>query len=147
VAVIRVEHIFCSNETFDNLGLWVIPVKIQGEKRQITVNFLLDTGAQKTILSPDIQAIVGITETNDSTRGVGIGRGSPSYRVGKAENLEIGSIALGEFEILIGNLPGIFAKYKIDGLLGSDIFNGKGLCLKLDYPQKYLKIEKEIVSL
>ena len=96
---VRVKHVFRANETFKNLGLWVIPVKIQGEKKQLSVNFLLDTGSQITILSPEIENIIGITRTGRSVRANG-----STYQEGVIENLEIGSISLGEFEILIGKL-------------------------------------------
>ena len=49
-----------------------------------------------------------------------------------------------DIEILIGQLPKPFSRYQIDGILGGDIL--KNLTLILNYPEKRLRIEKQIVS-
>lgn len=142
MAVIVVEHQFVGDLTFEKLGLWVIPVAIEGEQRKVTFNLLLDTGAQRTVLVPDVQKIVGMEEQPESILGSGVGGGS-QYRIGTVKNLEIVSIALGSLDVLMGILPGGFGKYQISGLLGADAL--KMLRLEIEYPKKLLKISKTVV--
>lgn len=142
MAVILVEQDFRGDPTFDKLQLWVIPVAIEGEKRKVTFNLLLDTGAQRTVLLPDVDKIVDIEKKPQSIQGSGVG-GASQYSTGTVRNLEIGSIALGSKDILVGILPGVFSKYNIDGILGADVL--QMLCLKIEYPEKLLVISKTIV--
>ncbi|MDJ0555892.1 MAG: hypothetical protein QNJ68_15900 [Microcoleaceae cyanobacterium MO_207.B10] len=52
MSIILVRKEFVGNAAFDKLKLWVIPVGIEGQKRKLTFNLLLDTGAQRTVIIP-----------------------------------------------------------------------------------------------
>lgn len=142
MAVIVVSHEFTSDEIFDRLCLWVIPVTMTNNQKKFTFNFLLDTGAQRSLIVPSVQKFLKISNTGESQVGSGVS-GNTSYSEGEVDNLEIASIALGNVNILIGNLPQPFTTYKIYGLLGADIL--KMLCVTIDYPEKKLVIEKTVV--
>ncbi len=130
--------VFTRNENFRQLNLWVIPVAITGGQRTITFDLLLDTGAQRTVLSFDVKDLVGgVEETGDTVRGSGMSNSS-QYPIGRVRNLEIGLIALGSLDILLGSLPNPFKRKDIDGVLGADV-----LCqlhLNMDYPEGLLVI-------
>jgi hypothetical protein len=144
MAVIVVEHIFQGNRNLEDLFLWIIPVTVQFNDIRRTVNVLLDTGAQKTVFSPDLSEWLDLPKNQSSIQGSGA-TGSSSYGIAKLDGLEIGSILFGDTEILIGSLPKPFSKYYIDGILGGDIL--KELRVLIDYPRKTLKIEKSFISL
>lgn len=142
MAVIIAKKKVSHNEaTFNKLSLWTIPVTIKGLEKVIAYNLLLDTGAQRTVITPYVVDEVGIQLEEESKSGVGLG-GKSTYRIGNVD-LEIASIALGSLNVLIGPLPGVFGKYKIDGLLGADALGM--LKLELDYPGRTLEISKTIV--
>lgn len=134
----KVEH---DEATFNKLSLWAIQVTIKGVEETGFYNLLLDTGAQRTVIRPYLAEEVGIQLEEGSQSGVGIG-GQSTYRIGNVD-LEIASITLGSFDVLVGPLPGAFSKYKIDGLLGADALGM--LKVELDYPGRTLEISKTIV--
>jgi len=139
MAVILVKKKFVGDATFDKLKLWVIPVGIQGQKRKLNFNLLLDTGAQRTVIIPKVKEILGLQEvTEEPLRGEGT-TGSSKYSTAIA-NLEIGSINLLEVKVLVGSLPGAYSKYQILGILGADVL--QSLSLKIDYPEGILEIER-----
>ncbi|MDJ0517098.1 MAG: retropepsin-like aspartic protease [Trichodesmium sp. MO_231.B1] len=141
MTVILVRKEFLGDATFDKLKLWVIPVDIEDEKKKPTFNFLLDTGAERTVITPKVKEIWGLQEvTEKSVRGEGT-TGSSQYSTAIA-SLKIGSIPLIEIKVLVGSLPGAFGKYKIFGILGADIL--QFLCLKINYPEGILEIERLI---
>jgi predicted aspartyl protease len=144
MAVIVVEHIFQGDRNLEDLLLWIIPVTVQFNDIRRSVNVLLDTGAQKTVFSPDLSEWLDLPENQSSIQGSGA-TGSSSYEIAKIDRLEIGSILFSETEVLFGSLPGVSSKYYIDGILGGDIL--KELKVILDYPQKTLKLEKLFISL
>ncbi len=141
MAVIVVQHRFAGDPTFNKLKLWVIPVSIQGEQRRVTFNLLLDTGAQRTVVVPVVPRIVGIQTEPKPVQGTGIG-GNSQYLTGVV-TLEIGSISLGDLNVLVGSLPGVFSRYQIAGILGADIL--QLLSLRIDYPEQLLEISRTIV--
>jgi Aspartyl protease len=143
MAVIVVQKRFVGDINLDRLKLWVIPVAIEGEQRKVTVNLLLDTGAQRTVIVPALEKILGIAMETEPLQGIGVG-GKSQYLTG-AVKLEIGSISLGDLNILVGILPNLFSKYQIAGILGADIL--QLLSLKIDYPEKLLEISRYIVCL
>jgi len=142
MAVIVVKHEFEGDKNFAKLSLWVIPITLTYCAKRLNVNFLLDTGAQQTVIVSDVQKLLNLPNTNKFQQGIGIS-GKLNYSLGEIDNLEIGSISLGSVTVLIGTLPPIYEKYNISGLLGADLL--KMLCLTIDYPQKLLAIEKTIV--
>ncbi|CCQ60869.1 retropepsin-like aspartic protease [Crocosphaera watsonii] len=94
-------------------------------------------------ISFDAQELLNLPTRGESLRGSGI-TGNSQYMVQNLDRLEIGSIVFSDIEILIGQLPKPFSRYQIDGILGGDIL--KNLTLILNYPEKRLRIEKQIVS-
>ncbi len=142
MAVIIAKKKVGQNEaTFNKLSLWTIPVTIKALEKAIAYNLLLDTGAQRTVITPYVADEIGIQLKKGSKSGVGIG-GKITYQIGNVD-LEIASITLGSLDVLVGALPGAFSKYKIDGLLGADALGM--LKVELDYPGKTLEISKTIV--
>lgn len=144
MAVIVVDHTIEGNSTFEKLGLWLIPVRITGQNRTLTLDLLFDTGAQRSLLTPDIANVLGLGLPLGEIRGVGTA-GSLRYRQGTMEKFEVGSILLGtDVKVLIGKLPPCYDNYQIMGLLGADLL--KVLSIELDYPEKRLVIKKRFVS-
>lgn len=144
MAVIVVEHIFQGDRNLENLFLWIIPVTVHFNDIRRTVNVLLDTGAQRTVFSPDLSEFLSLPKHQPSIQGSGV-TGSSEYSPAKLDRLEIGSIVFGDTEVLIGSLPKIFSPYYIDGILGGDIL--KELRVIIDYPRRTLTIEKSFISL
>lgn len=126
-----------NNQIFNELGLIVIPVAITGIRDTFTFDFLLDTGAQKTVLGSDVQKLLTINTNNESIGGGGL-RGSSQYRVGTLNGLSIGSRELGSLDVLIGDFQEQFKKHNIEGILGADVL--QKLLLVLDYQGKLLLI-------
>ncbi len=142
MSVILVRKSFVGDETFDKLKLWVIPVTIKVEERAHTFSLLLDTGAQRTVIIPAAKEILDIEVSQQSVKGIGV-TGDYRYSTGKV-NLEIGSIPLLDVNVLVGSLPGLYSKYQIFGILGADVL--QLLSIKINYPEKLLKLERPIVS-
>ena len=136
--------IFQGDRNLKKLSLWVIPVTVQFNDIQRTVNVLLDTGSEATLFSPDLLKFLDLPRNQRSVRGSGV-TGSSLYSVVNLDRLEIGSILFSDAEIHIGSLPQPLSEYYIDGILGGNIL--KELTLLIDYPQKTLKIERSFVSL
>lgn len=136
------QYKFKGNKTFEELKLCVIPVYIEGEKKRQLFDLLVDTGAQITFLNQFVANIIGI-ETNGTVRGQGIGgasdnkQGIVKIEIGSAAG---GSIPLGDCRVAIGRLPEQCSKYNIVGLLGAEAV--QEICLKIDYPSKYLELFK-----
>lgn len=138
------QYKFKGNKTFEELKFCVIPVCIEGENNKQIFDLLIDTGAQITFLKPFVANIIGI-ETKGSIKGQGVG-GTSDNKQGIVK-IEIGkgageSIFLGDCRVAIGQLPGKFSEYGIAGLLGAETF--QEICLKIDYPSKYLELLKPL---
>jgi hypothetical protein len=136
--------IFQGDRNLKKLSLWVIPVTVQFNDIQRTVNVLLDTGSEATLFSPDLLEFLDLPRNQLSVRGSGV-TGSSFYSVVNLDRLEIGSVLFGDARIHIGSLPQPFSQYDIDGILGGNIL--KELTLLIDYPRKTLKIERSFISL
>jgi len=145
MTVVLVQKTFVGDITFENIGLWLVPTTIRNDQEGIqhTYNLLLDTGAERTVITPLVKEYLSLVEVEqNSTTGVmtsGISRYSTVV-----VNLEIASIPLSDKSILVGSLPGILSTYKIDGLLGADIL--RQLSLKIDYPESLLTIRRIITT-
>ena len=138
MAVILIKKkVAIADETFKKLSLWVIPVEIKGVNKILTYNLLLDTGAERTVLDPKVKEEVGIELKQGSKRSGGL-----IYQMADVD-IEIASIPLGNFEVLIGRLRMGIDRYNIDGLLGADVL--KNLKVELNYPERLLEISKTFV--
>jgi predicted aspartyl protease len=139
------------NLNFEGLKLCVVPVLIEGTKGKQAFDLLVDTGAEVTVLSEYVAKIVGVESQRSSVMGQGIGSRS-QYQRGMVENIEImqkmeldgqeieGKISLGRSKVAIGQLSGKFSEYSILGILGAETI--QEICLKIDYPKKYLEFSK-----
>lgn len=142
MTVILVKKKFVGDATFDKLKLWVIPVTIKGEERNCTFNLLLDTGSERTIITPSVNKYLDLLELpEESVRGGGV-TGKAQYSTVTVD-LDIGSIPLADIKVLVGSLPSVFNRYQIVGILGADLL--QLLSLKIDYPEKLLEIERVTV--
>jgi len=142
MTIIVVKKKFAGNATFDKLKLWAIPVTLKSEEREREFNLLLDTGSERTIITPKVKENLRLLEVSQqSVRGIGI-TGSSQYPT-VTVNLEIGSISLVDINVLVGSLQAKFSRYQIAGILGADVL--QLLSLKIDYPKKRLKIERSLV--
>jgi hypothetical protein len=139
------QYKFKGNKTFEELKLCVIPICIEGEKKKQIFDLLIDTGAMMTCLKPFVANIIGI-ETKGSIKAQGVG-GKSDNKKGTVK-IEIGqgageSIFLGDCTVaIISQLPEKFSEYNIAGLLGAEAF--QEICLKIDYPSKYLELLKPL---
>jgi predicted aspartyl protease len=142
MAVIVVEQRFSGNLNLEEMSLWLIPVTLICGDKCRTIDVLLDTGSEVTIISNDVLEWAG---SGESRRGSGV-TGSSLYTISKLDKLEIGSIPFTDIEeIWVGRLPRQFNRYpRLKGILGGNIL--KMLKLTIDYPEKLLRIEKTIVS-
>ncbi|MBW4652036.1 MAG: aspartyl protease family protein [Kaiparowitsia implicata GSE-PSE-MK54-09C] len=139
------------NLNFEGLKLCVVPVLIEGKKGRQAFDLLIDTGAEVTVLSEYVAKIVGVELQRGSVIGQGVGSRS-QYQRGMVENIEImqkmepdgqevqGKISLGRSKVAIGKLSEKFSEYSILGILGAETI--QELCLKIDYPKKYLEFSK-----
>lgn len=140
-----------SNLNFEGLKLCVIPVLIEGTRGRQAFDLLVDTGAEVTVLSEYVAKIVGVDLQRGSVGSQGIGGRSQCQR-GMVENIEImqkmeldgqeieGKISLGRSKVMVGQLSGKFSEYSILGILGAETI--QEICLKIDYPKKYLEFSK-----
>ena len=130
------------NPSFNELGLILLPVMIEGSSEKKIFDLLLDTGAEISLLSYDIAEIidvpmVGVRKVNGVGYG-GVGVGKVFARRGIVRNIQIGGISLGYTEVILGELPTKFHRYNILGILGAKAL--QNVCLKIDYPKKVLEI-------
>lgn len=128
--------------TFNDLGLIVIPVLIEGELRQHWINLLLDTGAQKTVLRQAAHRLIGVKLEGKSAH-VNTTPSKTKANVGTVKDIRIGAISLGISEVLVDDLGAVgekLEKHNVAGILGANSL--RELCLKIDYPKIILEIHK-----
>jgi hypothetical protein len=103
-------------------GLFLIPVAINGT----TVNFVLDSGAERTVValkSADDLAIARDEWVSTDMQGAG---GVDRRRLGRPRTLTLGGIALRRHtvaqdnSVVIGPVPDMVEGHKVAGLLGQD---------------------------
>ena len=140
MSVILVTKEFVGDATFDKLKLWVIPVTTKFEERSHIFNFLVDTGAERTIIVTVASKIIDLKVGLEPVKGIGV-TGKNRYFPATV-NLEIGSISLLDQNVLVGSLAGIYSRYEISGILGADVL--KSLSLEIDYPKGILHIKRLI---
>jgi gag-polyprotein putative aspartyl protease len=143
------------NLNFEELKLCVIPVVIEGMKAKQAFDLLVDTGAETTVLSEDLAKIIGVDLQKSFVGGRGVGS-KTRFQRGIVENIEIvhrmeiegkeveGRICLGRSQVMVGQLLGKFFDYSILGVLGADTI--QEICLKIDYPKKYLELSKVFLA-
>ena len=90
----------------------------------------MDTGAQRTVISPRLAARVGIDVTAASSRlrlwGVG---GTVSAAVARLPRLAIGAVALADHEAIIADIPALL---RVRGLIGLDVLRRFRVAFEFD---------------
>lgn len=120
-----------------SLPLEIIPIEDDGFHLQLTVqvnginaNFLLDTGASRTVFDKSrIERFAPgiITTSNTERRSTGLGTSSMEIFNGMIERLSLGSIHVFGIDAAFLDLSNVNDSYsylgisKIDGVLGNDI--------------------------
>jgi len=133
--------------------LCVIQVTIEGTKNKQTFDLLVDSGAETTFLTTAMAKIVGVH--SQEKLNLSGATGSSNATTGIVRNIEIiqkievqgeeieQKISLGSSKIgIIDRLPPRFSEYSIIGILGVETI--QELCLKIDYPEKYLELSKKV---
>ena len=129
-------------------AVWTMPIRIRGDKVTVTgkVNggsqeFLLDTGAERTVISLDVARRRGVLPiTSMQTAGVG-GVGLRGLEVGRIDTLEIGGLKIRNVPCLIKNPP-------LGGLptREPESFSplALGLSMRVDYERQQLTIGRTL---
>jgi predicted aspartyl protease len=129
-------------------GVWTMPIRIRGDKVTVEgkVNggrqeFLLDTGAERTVISLDVARRRGVRPvTTMQTAGVG-GVGLRGLEVGRIDTLEIGGLKVRNVPCLIKNPP-------LGGLptREPESFSplALGLSMRIDYERRQLTIGRSL---
>jgi len=116
----------------DNTSLIVVPVNINGHG---PYRFLLDTGANNTLLS------TGIADTLKIARGrrgtLVTAGGSVDVTVRVLSKLKVGTAQLENIEIAVGDFD-LMKTLKVDGVLGSDYL--RRFNVAIDYDSKVVDI-------
>jgi Flp pilus assembly protein TadD/predicted aspartyl protease len=133
-----------------NQTTWTIPIKIRGDKVLVsgrvnggTQEFVLDTGAERTILSQDRARRNGVMPiTAMQTAGVG-DVGLRGLEVGRIDRLEIGDLKVRNVPCLIKNPP-------LGGLPGREPESfsplALGLSMRVDYQSRTLTMGRSLPS-
>ncbi|MCP5537367.1 MAG: retropepsin-like domain-containing protein [Akkermansiaceae bacterium] len=93
----------------------VVQVTINGRKG----SFVLDTGAQQSVISSKFAKEAGIDSMPSPVKAVGIGDGQSAIRIGSVDKLEIGSFKLQDYPMLVIDLNAINVD-QFDGIIGSE---------------------------
>jgi tetratricopeptide (TPR) repeat protein len=129
-------------------GVWTMPVKIRGDKVTVqgrvnggSQEFILDTGAERTVLSQDVARRRGVMPVSAMrTAGIG-GAGMRGLQVGRIDALEIGSLKLRDVPCIIKNPP-------LSGLprREPESFSplAVGLSMRLDYQRRTLTLGRSL---
>ncbi len=129
-------------------GVWTMPIRIQGDKVTVagkvnggSQDFLLDTGAERTVISLDVARRRGVVPVASmQTAGVG-GVGLRGLEVGRIETLEIGSLKVRNVPCLIKNPP-------LGGLPAREPESfsplALGLSMRIDYERRLLTMGRSL---
>jgi len=129
-------------------GVWTIPIRIQGDKVTVlgkvnggTQEFVLDTGAERTIISLDVARRRGVMPiTSMQTAGIGA-MGLRGLDVGRIDTLEIG-------ELKIRNVPCLIKNPPLGGLptREPESFSplALGLSMRVDYQRRQLTMGRSL---
>jgi predicted aspartyl protease/Tfp pilus assembly protein PilF len=129
-------------------GVWTIPIRIDGDKVTVrgrvnggSQEFILDTGAERTVLSQEVARRRGVLPISAMrTAGIG-GVGVRGLQVGRIDSLEIGSLKLRDVPCLIKNPP-------LRGLprREPESFSplAVGLSMRLDYQRRTLTLARSL---
>jgi predicted aspartyl protease len=106
---------------------------------QETYQFILDTGASQTIVSPELAQRMGIGGTKaDSIIGVG---GATQSSVGIATSLSVGEASLSNVIVIVADIFSALSQAvgtKFDGILGFNFLSK--FKIEIDYPNERLRL-------
>jgi predicted aspartyl protease/thioredoxin-like negative regulator of GroEL len=135
-------------ESVPTSGVWTMPVRISGDKVTVqgrvnggSQEFILDTGAERTVLSVDVARRRGVVPVSAMrTAGIG-GAGMRGLQVGRIGTLEIGGLKLRDVPCIIKNPP-------LTGLprREPESFSplAVGLSMRLDYQRRTLTLGRSL---
>jgi predicted aspartyl protease len=116
--------------------LVVVPAFVNGEG---PFDFVLDTGASRTVFAPEIASRLGI-QTGAEKAGTGAG-GQVRMVPGKVNVLAVGDASVQDLAIVVGdfmNMISTAAEAKLDGIVGYNFLNR--FHVTIDYPQNQLEL-------
>jgi len=112
-----------------------VPVEVDGETR----NFLLDTGAQLSLLQTDQAKGKAMTVGGASNRTVTL------YRH-KVSSMRIGDVSFKKVNVLNGDFTGLKEQIpNFGGLIGQSVLNKANW--KIDYPNRMLEVSNEPLAI
>ena len=114
-----------------------------GRLNNLQVEWVLDTGAERTGISPEVAMAAGLRAVS-STLTAGVGRGAVRrIRLGRADSIEIGSLKVQNVPVAIrAPLVGGPARWKGQSL--SPI--GLGLSVSVDYQRKRVTFARQLTE-
>jgi len=117
----------------------VVPGRLNG----VQIDWVLDTGAERTGISPDIASAAGIRAVS-STFTAGVGRPSVRrIRLGRADSIEIGSLKVRNVPVAIrAPFLGGAARWKGQSLSPIAL----GMSLSVDYRRKEIVVAKTLAD-
>ncbi|CAN5846149.1 hypothetical protein BH23ACT12_BH23ACT12_16630 [soil metagenome] len=102
--------------------------------------FVLDTGASRTVLEPGLIDELGLSLGSDAP-GTGIGGGEFNASTVRVESWRLGDVQLQPRTVVTTDLPSVPAQGpQFRGLLGSDVLSGFGV-IEIDYNQQILTLQ------
>jgi len=111
-----------------------------------TFQFVLDTGASQTIISPVIARQMGIKSTDvDAIVGAG---GSFAAFAGTLDSLRVGDALLEKVEVVVSDIfspLSLAAGTGMDGILGHNVL--RNFTVIIDYPNERILLQKERLPL
>lgn len=102
--------------------------------------FVLDTGASRTVLEPGLVDELGLSRESDAA-GIGIGGGEFSASTVEVETWRVGDVQLQPRTVVTTELPSVPNQGpQFRGLLGSDVLAGFGM-VQIDYDGQILTLQ------
>jgi hypothetical protein len=104
--------------------------------------FILDTGASRTVIEPGLVDELGLSRGSDAA-GTGIGGAEFNASTVEVEGWRVGEVELQPRTIVTTDLPSVPAQGpQFRGLLGSDVLAGFGV-VEIDYDEQVLTLQGE----
>lgn len=103
-------------------------------------DFVVDTGASLTILSPRVARDAGVNSSGSNAKAVGAG-GHLEVSYAEVDSLKIGSMKVAKLRVAIMDLKGIdqAIKLRLGGIIGYNLL--KQYRVTIDYPNKRLFLD------
>lgn len=116
------------------LGLPLIVARVDGAP----VWLVADTGANRTVLTPEALERLGLPTCEADVLGVGLAGSIQEIRVARVERLELGGLSFGPLHLPVLPLPFVNEQLEAavgrsaDGVLGNDLMGD--FCVTFDFP-------------